>query len=389
MHTIRLFLKRPTTWVGVVTALMFQLIFAVIWMTGYDGVNDRLDHLRIGIVNEDPGIGAQVARELQTMLPTKSETFSDSARALAALNERQLQMVVLIPAGFTEDAMADDKTATIDYWLNDSNPSMIRSTMTGIASQVTAAANKAASMQGIGHLLIQSNMAEGEAAAYSKALSERVTGNVIASNAVNGTNSQMVPMMLLLASYVGAMIMSMNMEQSSKMLASQAGRWQRFVARGVINVAAAIAVSLLGSALVTGFDGSPEQGFMPLWGLLFLIMLAFLFMSQLFLIVLGMAGMLLNIVALSAQLVSSGAMVPRELLSGFYRGIGEALPATYAVEGTMNVMFGGPGIGGAAAGLAAIAFASLAIAAAGVALMRGRRGLPQPAPNAAAHSRQG
>ncbi|MED1861292.1 hypothetical protein [Brevibacillus reuszeri] len=54
----------------------------------------------------------------------------------------------------------------------------------------------------------------------------------------------------------------------------------------------------------------------------------------------------MNIFLLSIQLVTSGAMIPRELLSSFYLRVGELLPASYAVEGSMDILFGGTGIGG-------------------------------------------
>ena len=89
-----------------------------------------------------------------------------------------------------------------------------------------------------------------------------------------------------------------------------------------------------------------------------------------FLYVFGMAGMLFNIIALSAQLVSSGAIVPRELLPDFYVKLGEALPATYAVEGLMNVLFGGKGIGSEVVALAIIAIIGFVISMAAVGLKK-------------------
>ena len=378
-----MFMKRPTTWIGIATAFLFQLIFSVVWMTGYDGVTDRIENLRVGIVNEDEGLGVRVAEQLKSVLPVKTEALADMADAEKALNERGLQMVIRIPASFSADATAADKKAAIEYRLNESNPATIKTMMTGLSAQATAAVNKAIVAQGVQGALIQAKLPDDRAKPAAEALSERVTARIVSDNPVDGMNNQMVPMMLVLASYVGAMIMGMNLEQSSMMLAGQAGRWQRFAARGAFNVAAAALVSLVGASLVSALGSGAEQGFLALWGMLFLVMLTFLFVSQMFLLLFGMGGMLFNILALSAQLVSSGAMVPRELLSGFYHGLGEALPATYAVEGMMNVLFGGPGIGGPAAGLTIIAAAALGLGAVAVAVKRGRQPL-----QAAAVSRQ-
>ncbi|MOA28559.1 hypothetical protein D3C78_1495110 [compost metagenome] len=114
-------------------------------------------------------------------------------------------------------------------------------------------------------------------------------------------------------------------------------------------------------------------------------MLTFMFTAQMFLYVFGMAGMLFNIIMLSAQLVSSGAIVPRELLSDFYIKLGEMLPATYAVEGTMNILFGGPSISSDALALLVIAAAALVISVLMVTVKRQTAPVQQTAAIAAKH----
>src|SRR5690606_19839559 len=128
-------------------------------------------------------------------------------------------------------------------------------------------------------------------------------------------------------------------------------RWQRFGARVVINLVSSVIIALVGTSLVMALGGQSDNGFLAVWGFQALFLLTFMFVSQLFLILFGMGGMLFNIMLLSAQLVSSGAMLPRELLSDFYNSLSWFLPATYAVEGSMNLLFGGPGASHAVFGL--------------------------------------
>ncbi|MMZ63090.1 ABC-2 family transporter protein [compost metagenome] len=156
-------------------------------------------------------------------------------------------------------------------------------------------------------------------------------------------NNQMVPMMLVLASFVGSMIMGMNLQQAAAGMNPGISGGRRFAARVVLNVGASLLVSLVGTSLVFALGGQAEQGFFVFWMFQSLLVLTFLFFTQMFLLLFGMAGMLFNIAGLSLQLVSSGAMVPRQLLSGFYQAVGDYLPATYAVEGLMNVQFTGAG----------------------------------------------
>ncbi len=55
----------------------------------------------------------------------------------------------------------------------------------------------------------------------------------------------------------------------------------------------------------------------------------------------GNIGMIFNIALTASQLVSSGAIVPRELLSSFYQGLGDLLPATYGVNSYFSLIYGG------------------------------------------------
>lgn len=370
-------LKKPTTIIGIMTALLFQLVFSLVWMTGYDGVTDRTERLRVGVVSEDASFGAAVAAGLKEQLPVQVVEVKTDAEAQRMLNERELQMVVRIPADFSAKAAAPDEAAAVSYTINESNTSLIKSMMTGMAAQITASVNKQAIAAGSALALARLGVPEAQIPAVSGALSERVTSDIRYTNPVQGVNNQMVPLMLVLASFVGAMIMGMNLEQSDMAAAAQAGRLHRFGARALINLGSAVLVSLAGSSLVMGLGGQAASGFLALWGFQALFVLTFMFVSQLFLIVFGMSGMLFNMVLLSSQLVSSGAMVPRELLPEFYRGLSDFFPATYAVEGSMNLLFGGPGIGQAAAGLLYILAASVG-AGALAAVLRKRR-VPSPA----------
>ncbi|WP_312107964.1 YhgE/Pip domain-containing protein [Brevibacillus reuszeri] len=350
VHTLRAFLKRPTTIIGIVTAVMFQIIFTVVWMTAYDGVTnaDRLKQLEVGIVVSDHEIDqTKVAKLGEELLPIRSRIIATKSEAEQLLNERKLQMIITFPEGFSDSLKDPNQTTDMRYSINESNPALMANLMRDIATKVTAAINKEAIGAGVQSMLVQAEVPAEKAAAASSSLSERVTSDFVHSNVVLGMNNQMVPMLLLLASYVGTMIMSMNMAQSSMALAA-AGipRWRLFAARNIINVAAALLVSLIGSSLLILLGAQAAHGFLVLWGFQALFVLSFIALSQLFLLLLGMGGMLMNIFLLSIQLVTSGAMIPRELLSSFYLRVGELLPGSYAVEGSMDILFGGTGIGG-------------------------------------------
>jgi uncharacterized phage infection (PIP) family protein YhgE len=101
-----------------------------------------------------------------------------------------------------------------------------------------------------------------------------------------------------------------------------------------------------------------------------------MFFAQMFLAVFGMAGMFLNMAVLSLQLVTSGTIVPREMLSGVYQWIGRFLPATYSVEGIMNLQFGGVHTGKDAELLLATILVSVAVTVGAILIKK--QGTPLP-----------
>ncbi|KEQ21824.1 YhgE/Pip domain-containing protein, partial [Paenibacillus tyrfis] len=290
VYALQAYLKKPSTIVGIVTAVMFQIIFAVVWMTAYDGITgaDRLKQLEVGIVVSDQAAGQAIAGKLAGELPVRTRLIATQPEAEQLLNERKLQMVVTIPEGYSDSLKDRNRTASIRYSINESNPALTGNLMRAIAAQVTATVNKEAVGQGLQAALAQAKLPDEQPAAAAKSLSERVTSEFANMNAVRGMNNQMAPMMLLLASYVGTMIMSMNMTQSSMALAvAGIGRWRSFAARNLINAAAAVFVSLVGSSLLIMLGGQAEHGFLMLWGFQSLFVLSFILLSQLCLLLFG------------------------------------------------------------------------------------------------------
>jgi YhgE/Pip-like protein len=368
------FLKHPAMLSAFLTALMFQLIFSVIWMTGYDQVTDNTKNLKIAMVNEDAGIGKTMVAQLSQNLPFKTQIADSRQAAQDLLEEREVQLVMVIPQDFSKQLQAQGQQAKIDYIVNESNPQMIKGVMQAASASITASANKQAVAAGMQAVLGQMKVPAQQAQGLAQGLSEKVVGNVQSVHPVKGMNNQMVPMMMVLASFVGAMIMQMSIQQIHGAVSAAAGKWNGLAARSAINLVSALVIAAIGSSLVFAFGGQHEAGFAVIWLFQSLFLAAFMFLAQMFLMLFGLPGMLFNIICLSAQLVTSGAMVPRELLSGFYHGLGDYLPATYAVRGTMNLLFGGPGVASSTGWLAVILLVCLAVAAVGTLLRK------QPAP---------
>jgi uncharacterized phage infection (PIP) family protein YhgE len=104
-----------------------------------------------------------------------------------------------------------------------------------------------------------------------------------------------------------------------------------------------------------------KQGFANMWMFQLVYVITFLFVAQLSFYVFSDAGGWINIALLSMQLITSGAMVPRELLPSFYQFISDYFPATFAVVGIMNLVNGGPASSSATLSLLLILLSVLVI----------------------------
>lgn len=168
-----------------------------------------------------------------------------------------------------------------------------------------------------------------------------VPANVIKTNDKEGFAITMVPLLIVLASYIGAMLISQHLQFSEAKLKNKYNRASLFIGRQIINIITAIAIALLTVSLMYLFNIKIGYNFFVFWGFQTMLMFSFLALSQVFVMLFGNLGMIFNIALTATQLVSSGAIVPRELLSSFYQGLGNLLPATYGVNSYFSFIYGG------------------------------------------------
>lgn len=366
VRAIQLLLREKTTIIGMVLLLFFQLTFGVIWMNGYDGVSDRVKELKMGVVSEDSGIGKTVAEQLVAKLPFQMEAGDTMEQALAKLNDREWKAVIHIPADYSTKVQDPKQKANLEVIVNESNPQMVKSVGQQVLSLVTANVNMESTQMAVNGTLTGLHVPEQQASTLATGISSRVTGTYTAINQVPNFSFQMVPMMLVLASYVGSMMLSMNLNVSAKRIADQTTAWQRFGARQVLNLLATVIVAAAGTLVLKWFGLHPHAGSWEVFGFLTLTMLAFVSMAQMFLFLFDEAGMMFNIIALSLQLVTSGVMTPRELLSHAFQTMGDLFPATYAAIGNMNLLFGGTGTAQAVVHLLILTGVTLVLSMVGV-----------------------
>ncbi|MBW3491286.1 YhgE/Pip domain-containing protein [Bacillus sp. FDAARGOS_1420] len=338
MDTLKQFLKRPGTYVGMVVALSFQLIFFCVWLTAYDGVNERADQMRIAIVNEDGNIGNKIAEGLQRNLPFKVKAEQSVEKANKEMNDHLYDMIIEIPTSFSKDINETGK-ANLNFHINQANAMMAKQMMEGAAKQIRDNVNKEIAGYKKQAIVGKLQAVGPKNLGMIKGLTEDSIGFTVHKvNDAKGFSANMVPLMMVLASFVGAMIMSMELSKVAKEVKNG---WSNFVSRQIINGTVSILLACITIGLMEGFQIEMHE---TVWSILMfqaIVFFAFLSLTQMFITVFGNAGMIFNIISLSLQLVSSGVIVPHAMLSKTYQTIGELFPATYAVNGYYTIIFGG------------------------------------------------
>ena len=313
MKLLKIFFKQRETLLGISAAVAFQLIFVIIWLTGYDGVYERTDQLTIGIVNEDSILGGEITHELKESSPFQITMFEELSQAKQELDKRRINMLIHLPDKMTEQLQAHENVR-IDYYINQSVPTLTKQIMETVASKLNEQVNQQV-RETINIQLVETipQMIAAESPSEEmKALVEEVArqvvelvqvninitpvqANVMKTNDKEGFAITMVPLLIVLASYIGAMLISQHLQFSEAKLKSEYSRTALFIGRQIINIIAAIAISLLTVSLMYLFNIKIHHNFFAFWGFQSILMFSFLALSQVFVMLFGNLGMVFNI----------------------------------------------------------------------------------------------
>ncbi|MGI2295864.1 YhgE/Pip domain-containing protein [Paenibacillus sp. GXUN7292] len=347
--------KIRATYIGIAAAIAFQLIFFTVWMTAYDGVSDRFNHLKVGLLNEDAGIGQDIAQRINESLPFQIETYSSLKLAQTDMNDRKIEMIIQIPDSLS-NSMQSGAEASIVYWVNQSNSSLTKTMMENTAFHLNEQINQqlfafqkseATSVFGqqISNAAIPKELADSIGSSV-KMLVEHMKDKPIGAdikkvNNAEGFAANFVPFMIIISSFVGAMVMIMQHQDALQLVKGSVSKWGLFASRQIINIGVAFILPILTIGLMSIFNITSEVNTFSIYLFQSIMFWAFLSLAQIFVLLFGNLGMLFNILALSLQLVTSGVLVPKAALSEGYIKLASILPATYGADGYYTIIFGG------------------------------------------------
>src|SRR5699024_1123935 len=262
MKLLKSFFKQRETLLGISAAIAFQLIFVIVWLTGYDGVYDRTDQFTIGIINEDSVLGEKITNELKENTPFQVTMFEELPQAKQELNERSINMLIRLPDKMTEQLQVNEN-ARIDYYINQSVPTLTKQMMETAANKLNEQVNQHVReiintqlVETIPQMITSEFSGEDMEAMIEEVASQVVElvqqntqitplqANVVKTNDKDGFVFTMVPLLIVLASYIGAMLISQHLQLSEAKLRNQYSRTALFIGRQIINIFLAISISL-------------------------------------------------------------------------------------------------------------------------------------------------
>ncbi|OUS76673.1 hypothetical protein B1748_11300 [Paenibacillus sp. MY03] len=362
MKNILTLFKQKMVIGGIFMAVFYQIVFITIYMSGYGAMSDNLDQLSVAIVNEDEQYGKEIADSLGSQLPFKLITNVNLADAQQELDDRDLHMIIHIPENFTEKLQTEGEQAPLDFFINQSTPAMVASSMQQVATQLTSTLNQQFAVQNAERLLLAHNMPEEQAKALAAGIATKLASEINLSNPIPaGMQNQVAPVFLSMVSLVGAMIFAMLGTGAAQSLAPSMGKWHAFLAFHGVSAIVSVIAPVVGLAIAFCFHGYGFETFFKMWGLHALEMFAAIEFMGIFFFLAGQAGMLISLFFILVQSITSGLMMPQAIMPDFYRIISYISVMYYSGQSDLSLMFGGGKTGEHILGLVLIAAAAILI----------------------------
>ncbi|CAH1199139.1 hypothetical protein PAECIP111893_01240 [Paenibacillus plantiphilus] len=349
--------------VGGITMLIFyQIIMITIYMGGYSAIPKNVTELTVAIVSEDAEYGTEFADKIKEELPFKVKSDLTLDQAKEELDEHDLSMVVHIPADFTSKLSKLEEQVQLNFYMNNATAQSVSGTMQTVANQIASEVSQQLKVENMQGILQGMQVPEEQASSLAEGAVNKVKTNLIQSNVPPaGMHNSMAPMFLTIVSYVGAMIFSMMAVSTLNKLKSKHGKWRAFFTLQGLSMGLSLIGPLVGLGIYFAIQGYGVDVFFSMWLSHALEMFVAIQVTSVITMLLGQAGMLVNMPFLLIQVIGSGAIMPQEMLSGFFKFFSSFSVLHYSVETDYSLLFGGGNIAESISMMGVIGAAALLI----------------------------
>ena len=356
------FFKNKSITGGIFMLVFYQIVMISIFMYGYSAVPKNVTDLTVAIVNEDPVIGDSFVTQLKEGLPFNVKTDLTLPKAKTDLENRTIHLIVHIPADFSQNLKEDGKQGNLEFLINESNPTLVASSMESIADEVGAKISNQIQAQSFVGAFTALHVPAEQASQMATGIMEKISVDVKKTNKLPiGMHNQMAPMFLTMAMYVGAMIYAMLSITALHEVRQLMGKWRAFLSLQLTNIVIALVAPLVGLSIYFIVQGYGIETFLSVWMVHALQIFASVQFTTVAFLLLGQSGMLLNIPLLLTQTIANGATIPYEMMPLVFKFASQISPMFYSVHLDLNLFFGGGNTSTYTIGLMLVAMGALVL----------------------------
>lgn len=358
------FLKSKGASASIFMGIFYAVCMLGIFLPGYTAIPGNIDRLPIAIVNDDKGeYGGQIAESLAEQLPFKEiEKDISNKKALEQLEENDLALVVHIPETFSADLESGNVSSSIDFTMNEAAATVVSSSMTQVVSQINSQLSAQFSQQTAQGILMNFNVPEEQAKAMAETIENTYIPNVVTINDIpDGMHNNMLPMFLTMALYVGAMIAAMQLVGAFKANRGKASKTRLFIYMQLTAVLIGIVAGLASTGAAFGINDLDGELFLPIWGQQILNYWVSFNFTAIFVLLIGEAGMIVNIPILLSQTIANGATLSRDMMYAPYEWISHITPMYYSVQAYFTNIYGSASVSPYIFGLVAVGLVTMLI----------------------------
>ncbi|MEC0370994.1 YhgE/Pip domain-containing protein [Paenibacillus chibensis] len=343
MKNIVTFLKNKSVIGGITMVLFYQVVMILVFMTGYSAIPKNMTEMSVAIVNEDKQAGKEIAAGLAKQLPFKMVTDLPLDKAQEQLNDRELALVIHIPQDFTKQLSTSGTKAKMDFFMNQSNPAMVSSSMQSVVTQIMTNLNNQFATQTAQGVFQSMKMPAEQAQKLAAEIPTKLDANIVNTNPVPaGMHNQMAPFFLTMVSYTGAMIFSMMMVGAMNVLKRKMGLWQAFWSAQATNAIVALIAPLIGISIYFLIQGGyGAEIFVKVWLVHALELFGAIEFMSIFSLLLKDKAIFANLTLMLIQTISSGATMSREMMPWLFKIVSYISIMFYTVQTDFSVIFGG------------------------------------------------
>ncbi|WP_165820908.1 YhgE/Pip domain-containing protein [Pueribacillus theae] len=347
--------KNKKLLLGTLIPIVFSLILLYLYLPAFNNIDENVDEIIVLMVNEDTDIGEEVSRQIEKNAPFTLIEETSIDNAMKQLEDKEAHMIIEIPKDFTSQLKKGNSEIT--YIIDEARQTAIKSAMEDATKEITQLLNENAyeitkrkTLAGIEefYLNIESTIPKNEPLLQSKEVViqaieglkyKSISENTLKINENNHRLNTVLPLLIFLTIFVSALIRSFLYEKEVMPIQVELSAWPIFFHKQLLNIVASMLYPLAIILVLNTFDVKITANYVTLWLFLTITFYMFSVFIQAFLDLFSFIGIGILIILLLFQVLTSGIILPIELVTKYYTWASPFLPATYFTDGLFGIFY--------------------------------------------------